>query len=168
MASVTAEGFAKPFELGFQFYPQFGSQVPALRGFYLAYDLGDPSPGDHQINLIQVLAGDQSEDLSPNADLQPSNIPDGGFPLPCKTTSRKMRCFFTGSPTHSSVFQDLVASSLETSAALDSVFNIGFGPSGVGPWSDSDTRRLSSNVSRSGVRRAAVGSTMHGALACGR
>jgi hypothetical protein len=94
MASVNTEGFTKPFEPGFEFYPQFGSLVPGLRGFYLAYDLGDPSPGDHQINLIQVLAGDQSEDLSPNADLQPSTIPDGGLSVALQDDDPKDEEFF--------------------------------------------------------------------------
>ncbi|MBL8291343.1 MAG: hypothetical protein JNN08_05880 [Bryobacterales bacterium] len=77
MAFVTADGFAKPFDVDGQFYPAFGNRIPALRGFYLAYDVGDPSPGDHQISHLRVLAGGPSEDLSPNADLNPSNIPDG-------------------------------------------------------------------------------------------
>ena len=52
MASVTVDGFAEPFDPDGQPYVVFGSRVPALRSFYLAYDIGDPTPGDHQINLI--------------------------------------------------------------------------------------------------------------------
>ena len=77
MASVKEDGFAKPFDPDGQFYAAFGNRVPALRSFYLAYDIGDPSPGDHEVNLIQVLAGGQSQDLSPTADLNPAAIPDG-------------------------------------------------------------------------------------------
>jgi hypothetical protein len=73
MATVTADGFAKPFDPDGQPYPAFGSQVPALRSFYLAYDIGDPTPSDHEINLIQVLAGGESQDLSPTADLSLAN-----------------------------------------------------------------------------------------------
>lgn len=60
MATVTEDGFAKPFDPDGQFYPAFGSRVPALRGFYLAYDVGDPTPADHEINLIQLLVGGHS------------------------------------------------------------------------------------------------------------
>ena len=77
MATVTTDGFATPFDPDGQTYPAFGSLFPALRSFYLAYDIGDSTPSDHEINLIQVLAGAESQDLSPNADLNPSNIPDG-------------------------------------------------------------------------------------------
>lgn len=77
MASVTAQGFAKPFDPDGQDYPAFGSRVPALRSFYLGYDVGDPTPSDHERGLIQVLSGNESRDLSPTADLSPADIPDG-------------------------------------------------------------------------------------------
>ncbi|GAA4659801.1 hypothetical protein GCM10023347_09090 [Streptomyces chumphonensis] len=73
---VSSAAFAKPFEGG-EPYPSFQGRTPALRGFYLGYDVGDPTPGDHEIQLIQVLAGGASHDLSPNADLSPIALPDG-------------------------------------------------------------------------------------------
>jgi hypothetical protein len=73
MAVVTAQGTEIPFDPEGESYPVFGSRVPALHSFRLTY----PAPNDHEISLIQVLAGGNSEDLSPTADLQPANIPDG-------------------------------------------------------------------------------------------
>ena len=77
MAVVQAEGFTRPFDPDGEAYPVFGTRVPALRSFYLGFDVGDASPGDHEIVLMQVLVGGRSEDLSPTADLNPSNIPEG-------------------------------------------------------------------------------------------
>jgi hypothetical protein len=77
MAFVTAEGSAEPSKSDNLFYPTFGSRVPALRSFYLAYDLNNTHPKDHDINLIGMFVGGQSKDLSPNADLAPINLPDG-------------------------------------------------------------------------------------------
>jgi hypothetical protein len=77
MSSVTAEGFDKPYNFDFQPYAVFGNRTPVLRGFYLGYDIGVSRPADHEVNLVQVLAGGHSEDLSPSADLPPSNLPDG-------------------------------------------------------------------------------------------
>ena len=94
MASVTAEGFAKPFDLDGQFYPAFGSRVPALRSFYLGYDIGDPTPADHEIALIEVLVGGQSQDLSPNADLAPTNLPDGRLDVSLQDADTKDEKFF--------------------------------------------------------------------------
>ena len=62
MAFVTAEGDAKPFESDNLFYPTFGSRVPALRSFYLAYDVGNAHPKDHNIGLIGMFVGGQSEE----------------------------------------------------------------------------------------------------------
>ncbi|MFT5702564.1 MAG: hypothetical protein ACI8ZB_005487 [Desulforhopalus sp.] len=74
---VTQSGFAKPFDADGQPYPRFEQNIPALRSFYLAYGVGDSTPPDRHSALIEILPGGQSEDLSPNADLSPSNIPDG-------------------------------------------------------------------------------------------
>ena len=73
MAVVTAQGIARPFDQDGEPYPVFGSRLPALRSFRLTY----PAPNDHQIALMQVLVGGSSEDLTPNAENNPSNIPDG-------------------------------------------------------------------------------------------
>jgi hypothetical protein len=94
MASVTVDGLAKPFDPDGQFYPPFGSRVPALRGFYLAYDIGDPTPADHEINLIQVLAGGQSQDLSPTADLNPADISDGRLDVTLQDADSEDEVFF--------------------------------------------------------------------------
>jgi hypothetical protein len=94
MASVTVDGFAKPFDLDGQDYPVFGSRVPVLRSFYLAYDIGDSSPGDHLVNAIEVLAGGQSQDLSPTADLSPANIPDGRLHVTLQDKDPKDEEFF--------------------------------------------------------------------------
>ena len=73
MAIVTAQGTAKPFDPDGEAYPVFGARAPALHSFRLTY----PAPNDHQVALVQVLAGGDSEDLSPNAELEPADIPDG-------------------------------------------------------------------------------------------
>lgn len=70
MPFVTAEGSARPFEL--KDYARFGDQIPALRSFYLTY-----SGNDHELLSIHMLPGGRSVDLSPNADLSPSDVPDG-------------------------------------------------------------------------------------------
>ena len=94
MASVTVDGFAEPFDPDSQPYVVFGSRVPALRSFYLAFDIGDPTPADHQINLIQVLSGGESQDLSPTADLNPANIPDGRLDVTLQDDDPKGEEFF--------------------------------------------------------------------------
>jgi hypothetical protein len=73
MSLVTGQGMAAPFDPDGQPYPSFGSRTPALHSFRLTF----PAPTDHEIALIQILAGGDSEDLSPTADLQPSQVPDG-------------------------------------------------------------------------------------------
>lgn len=77
MAAVTKDGFAKPFDANGQSYPMFGSQIPALRSFYFGYGIGGSGTTGHEVSLIQVLAGGESQDLSPSADLNPANIEDG-------------------------------------------------------------------------------------------
>ncbi|RWB93103.1 MULTISPECIES: hypothetical protein [unclassified Mesorhizobium] len=73
MAIVSAQGTAEPFDADGEPYAVFGSRVPALRSFRLTY----PAGRDRELVLIQVLAGGRAEDLSPNAQNQPSSIPDG-------------------------------------------------------------------------------------------
>lgn len=94
MAIVMAEGFAKPYDSDGQAYTAFGNQIPALRSFYLGYDVGDATPGDHQINLIQVLAGGESDDLSPNAEGQPVQIPEGRLHVALQDKSPANEEFF--------------------------------------------------------------------------
>lgn len=72
MAVVSARGIAEPSDPDGEPYPLFGMRVAALHGFRLTF-LGS----DHEISLIQVLAGGSSQDLAPTADLNPANIPDG-------------------------------------------------------------------------------------------
>jgi len=71
MSVVSHGGIARPYEEP-EPYPAFGDRAAALNGFRLTY-----LDSDHEITLIQVLAGGESTDLSPFADLQPSRIPDG-------------------------------------------------------------------------------------------
>lgn len=73
MAVVSAQGTTVPFTPGGKPYPAFGNLVPVLRSFRLTY----PHPHDHEMALIQVLVGGNSQDLTPNAALNPANIPDG-------------------------------------------------------------------------------------------
>lgn len=75
MAVVSAEGLAEPFSP--EPYPAFGTRVPVLRSFYLGYDVGDATPGDHEILRLEVMAGGASEDLSPTTASPGANIPDG-------------------------------------------------------------------------------------------
>lgn len=73
MAVVSARGIAKPYNPGGgETYAIFGDKIPVLHSFRLTY----PN-SDHEINLIQVLAGGSSHDLTPAADLNPSTVPDG-------------------------------------------------------------------------------------------
>jgi hypothetical protein len=73
MSVVTRQGAAGPFDADGQPYEVFGSRTAALHSFRLTF----PAPIDHEIALIQVLPGGDSEDLSPDADLQPASFPDG-------------------------------------------------------------------------------------------
>jgi hypothetical protein len=75
MSYVTEEGFVIPPDTDGQSYPPFESKVPALRSFHLKYTFEEDD--DIQINRIEVMAGGMSEDINPNADLSPANIPDG-------------------------------------------------------------------------------------------
>jgi hypothetical protein len=77
MASVTVDGFAKPFDFDGDTYPMFGTRMPALRGFYLGWGVGDGTPPDREIAGFHVMVGGASQDLSPGADLNPSEIQDG-------------------------------------------------------------------------------------------
>jgi hypothetical protein len=75
MAVVSAEEFASPFQA--ETYPAFRTRLPALRSFYLGYDIGDATPNDHEILHMQVMVGGASHDLSPNVNFPAANIPDG-------------------------------------------------------------------------------------------
>jgi hypothetical protein len=77
MAVVSHQGVAGPFEFGNQAYTAFGFRAPALRGFRLTFT----GSREREIDLIQVLAGGEAQDLSPGADLQPAAIPDGRLEL---------------------------------------------------------------------------------------
>lgn len=79
MAIISKEGSTKPFED--ESYYTFGERVPALRSFYLAFDVGDPTPGDRELRSIGVMTGGQSQDLSPNVNFQPARIADGRLQL---------------------------------------------------------------------------------------
>ena len=84
---VTREGLAEPFDADGQEYVAFGLRTPMLRSFYLGFDIADPSPSDHEVALVQVLAGGNAEDLSPNADLTPANVPDGRLNITIQDSS---------------------------------------------------------------------------------
>lgn len=73
MPVVTSQGVARPFDADGQDYHRFGAHAAALHSFRLTF----PAPIDHEIALIQVLAGGPSTDLSPDADLAPANVADG-------------------------------------------------------------------------------------------
>lgn len=77
MAVVGAEGVTTPFDEDEISYSAFGTRTPALRSFYLAYDIGDATPGDHEILNLGLLAGGSAQDLSPDAASSPANVPDG-------------------------------------------------------------------------------------------
>ena len=98
MAVVMAEGFATPFDPNGEAYPAFGNRVPALRGFYLGYDVGIANPSDPEIVLIQVLVGGESEDLSPNAANQPARVPDGRIEVAMQDANAEGEEFFYNSP----------------------------------------------------------------------
>jgi hypothetical protein len=75
MAVVSASDIVRPFTS--EPYALFGDRIPALRSFYLAYDVGDATPDDHEILTMGVMVGGSALDLSPNVNFQPANIPDG-------------------------------------------------------------------------------------------
>jgi hypothetical protein len=75
MGVVSAADLATPFHP--EPYPAVAPRVPVLRSFYLGYDVGDATPGDHQILHMQVMVGGGSHDLSPLVNFPPANIPDG-------------------------------------------------------------------------------------------
>lgn len=73
MAVVSAHGMAEPFDADGQAYAAFGDRAPALRGFRLTFPWGR----EREVVLIQVLPGGSAEDLTPEAENAPTNIPDG-------------------------------------------------------------------------------------------
>jgi hypothetical protein len=72
MANVTAEGEGHPFEQG-RSYTAFGDAAPALRNFALWL----PGTQSKRIGLFGVIPGGPSIDLTPTADLNPDDTPDG-------------------------------------------------------------------------------------------
>lgn len=71
MSVVSNSGNARPYDVA-EPYTAFGDRAAALNGFRFTY-----LDSDHEITLIQVLAGGESTDLSPFADLPVPPIPDG-------------------------------------------------------------------------------------------
>ena len=74
------EGFAKGFTS--VNYPGVDSGIPLLSSFYFRFQKnGSSSPVDNPINSIRVLPAGNSIDLSPGADLGPSNVAPGHVEL---------------------------------------------------------------------------------------
>lgn len=71
MATISAQGVTKPYEAA-EAYGAFGDRTPALQSFRLTF-----GSTDRHLGLIGVLPGGPSQDLSPDADAPPVNIPDG-------------------------------------------------------------------------------------------
>jgi hypothetical protein len=74
MTTSTLEGFATGF--ADRSYPNIAGGVPVLTSFYFGFGVGG-RPVDNHLNSMMVLPGGRSVDVTPNADLQPSNIGDG-------------------------------------------------------------------------------------------
>ena len=76
MSDISTGGFTKGFaEVP---YPAFDGGLPLLNTFYFRFDIPtDPDPVDNHLNSIMVLPGGASEDLSPSAENNPSNVSDG-------------------------------------------------------------------------------------------
>lgn len=75
-----AQGFAKGFAS--VNYPGVDSGIPLLSSFYFRFEKnGSSSPIDNHINSIRVLPAGNSIDLSPNADLGPSDVAPGQVEL---------------------------------------------------------------------------------------
>lgn len=95
MAVVSASGETTPYDADGEPYARFGPRIPALRSFYLGFDVGDATPGDHEIVLLGVMAGGVSEDLSPHVGpFQPANIPDGQLHLYLQDSAPRDEEFF--------------------------------------------------------------------------
>jgi hypothetical protein len=94
MSVVLAEGFAEPFDADGESYAAFGRRVPALRSFYLGYDVGSAHPGDHDLVMVQVLAGGFSEDLTPAAAMARANVPDGRLQVALQDANPEGTDFF--------------------------------------------------------------------------
>lgn len=92
MSVVSSEGDATPGQM--EPYHTFGERVPALRSFYLAYDLGDANPEDHKIARLEVMVGGDAEDLSPGAGFQPANIPNGQLVVAVQDANPRNEGFF--------------------------------------------------------------------------
>jgi hypothetical protein len=77
MGVISDDGLAAPFDADGKSYPPAGDLIPVLRSFYLAYDIGDPTPSDHQILSIETMVGGHSEVIDTILNFQPANITDG-------------------------------------------------------------------------------------------
>ena len=77
---ASTEGFGKGMVV--TNYSNTGNNVPLLSTFYFRFEkAGSSTPVDNHINSILVLPGGRSEDLSPGADLSPSQVADGTIQL---------------------------------------------------------------------------------------
>ncbi|ATG51455.1 hypothetical protein CFK38_07870 [Brachybacterium vulturis] len=76
MATVSSMGFEKGTELD-ETYARSGNRVPMLHGFYLGYGVGDTTPPDNHLNMLMLLPGGDSQDLTPNAARPHLSVPDG-------------------------------------------------------------------------------------------
>jgi len=75
MATVSTQGTGKGFLD--RAYPQFGSAVPVLSSFYFAFNFGQTGDTDNHVQSLLLLPGGPSLDLTPGADLNPSQVADG-------------------------------------------------------------------------------------------
>lgn len=74
------EGFGKGFIV--RDYPGTETGVPLLSSFYFRFEKENGSrPVDNHLHSIRVLPGGRSEDLSPNADLNPAQVDNGKIEL---------------------------------------------------------------------------------------
>lgn len=100
---ITSEGLGKGIIT--KAYAGAGNGVPLLSSFYFKFDAEkvvfppntNLNPADNHLNEIRVLPGGVSQDLSPNADLSPSQVANGKIELSYsdkKPTGPKDRYFY--------------------------------------------------------------------------
>lgn len=93
---MNSEGFGKGIIVSD--YPGTENGVPLLSSFYFRFEkAGSSESVDNHINSILVLPGGRSEDLSPNADLSPTQVEDGKIQLMFRdkdASSAKDRYFY--------------------------------------------------------------------------
>lgn len=78
MTIAAASGFAKGFIQ--TPYPGAAGKVPVLSSFYFGYGVGG-RPFDNHLAVLSVLPGGPSADLTPGADLSPSQVAPGTVDL---------------------------------------------------------------------------------------